>query len=129
MLASTLTPVEHTELRHCTLHIMRSENAPIINAENFSTWRRLYRVIAVANDILIKEAELSENHPEILTLRSGKRIESDSKLIPLNVYISDENTGKSQKLEFCRFHNFTEKPSNHFSNSSTLSRTKLPQIS
>ncbi|XP_017491967.1 PREDICTED: uncharacterized protein LOC108380109, partial [Rhagoletis zephyria] len=38
-----LGAAEHTELRHCVLHTTKSTpEHPLLNAEDFSTWRRLY---------------------------------------------------------------------------------------
>ncbi|XP_036347753.1 uncharacterized protein LOC118757122 [Rhagoletis pomonella] len=120
-----LGPVEHTELRHFTFHITKGETTqPLIDADTFSSWRRLYLTMAMvilfveklkskikkeqiptgvcdkiihrAKSALIKEAQQSGYRQEVINLKCGKSIESDSKLISLNVYLSDEGILRSR---------------------------------
>ncbi|XP_036346993.1 uncharacterized protein LOC118756330 [Rhagoletis pomonella] len=120
-----LGPVEHTELRHFTFHITKGETTqPLNDADRFSSWRRLYLTMAMvilfveklkskikkeqiptgvcdkiihrAKSALIKEAQQSEYRQEVINLKCGKSVESDSKLISLNVYLSDEGILRSR---------------------------------
>ncbi|XP_036347137.1 uncharacterized protein LOC118756483, partial [Rhagoletis pomonella] len=93
-----LGPVEHTELRHFTFHITKGETTqPLIDADRFSSWRRLYLTMAMvilfveklkskiekeqiptgvcgkiihrAKSALIKEVQQSEYRQEVINLK------------------------------------------------------------